>query len=113
MAIIMGGPNMVKGGSHSGNISAMELARCDLLDIFSSDYVPSSLLLATFMLSQLEHWSLSKAVCTVTRNPARAIGLQDRGEIAVGQRADFLRVRMNRVGMPMVRQTWLAGQRAF
>jgi alpha-D-ribose 1-methylphosphonate 5-triphosphate diphosphatase len=113
MAIIMGGPNMVKGGSHSGNISAAELAQHDLLDIFSSDYVPSSLLLATFMLSQIEHWSLAKAVCTVSRNPARAIGLLDRGEIAVGQRADLLRVRMNRAGMPMVLQSWLAGQRAF
>jgi alpha-D-ribose 1-methylphosphonate 5-triphosphate diphosphatase len=113
MAIIMGGPNMVKGGSHSGNISAAELARCDLLDIFSSDYVPSSLLLATFMLAQLDQWTLSKAVRTVTCNPARAIGLSDRGEIAVGQRADLLRVRMNRVGSPMVLQTWLAGQRVF
>jgi alpha-D-ribose 1-methylphosphonate 5-triphosphate diphosphatase len=113
MAIIMGGPNMVKGGSHSGNISATELARCDLLDIFSSDYVPSSLLLATFMLAQLDQWTLSKAVRTVTCNPARAIGLSDRGEIAVGQRADLLRVRMNRVGMPTVLQTWLAGQRVF
>jgi alpha-D-ribose 1-methylphosphonate 5-triphosphate diphosphatase len=113
MAIIMGGPNMVKGGSHSGNISAAELARCDLLDIFSSDYVPSSLLLATFMLARLDQWTLSKAVRTVTCNPARAIGLLDRGEIAVGQRADLLRVRMNRVGMPTVLQTWLAGQRVF
>jgi len=113
MAIIMGGPNMVKGGSHSGNISAAELARHDLLDIFSSDYVPSSLLLATFMLSQIEHWSLAKAVRTVTCNPARAIGLNDRGEIAVGQRADLLRVRMNRAAMPTVLQTWLAGQRVF
>jgi alpha-D-ribose 1-methylphosphonate 5-triphosphate diphosphatase len=65
------------------------------------------------MLSQIEHWNLAKAVCTVSRNPARAIGLNDRGEIAVGQRADLLRVRMNRAGMPMVLQTWLAGQRAF
>jgi alpha-D-ribose 1-methylphosphonate 5-triphosphate diphosphatase len=113
MAIIMGAPNMVKGGSHSGNISAAELAHCDLLDIFSSDYVPSSLLLATFMLARLDQWTLSKAVRTVTCNPARAIGLLDRGEIAVGQRADLLRVRMNRVGSPMVLQTWLAGQRVF
>ena len=113
MAIIMGGPNMVKGGSHSGNVSAAELAQCDLLDIFSSDYVPSSLLLATFMLGSLAQWTLPKAVRTVTRNPARAIGLQDRGDVAVGQRADLLRVRMNRVGMPVVLQTWLAGTRAF
>ena len=113
MAIIMGGPNMVKGGSHSGNVSAAELAQLDLLDIFSSDYVPSSLLMATMMLGQLQQWSLPKAVCTVTRNPARAIGMQDRGEIAVGFRADMLRVRMNRAGMPTVLETWLAGKRAY
>ena len=113
MAIIMGGPNMVKGGSHSGNVSAAELAQADLLDIFSSDYVPSSLLLATFMLAELAGWSLPKAVRTVTSNPARAIGLQDRGQVAVGQRADLLRVRMNRAGMPSVLQTLYGGQRAF
>lgn len=113
MAIIMGGPNMVKGGSHSGNVSAAELAQLDLLDIFSSDYVPSSLLLGTFMLSALDGWTLPKAVRTVTRNPARAIGLQDRGEIAPGQRGDLLRVRMNRAGMPMVTETWFGGTRAF
>ena len=113
MSIIMGGPNMVKGGSHSGNISAAELAQCDLLDIFSSDYVPSSLLMATFMLGGLEKWTLPKAVRTVTRNPARAIGLMDRGEVAVGLRADLLRVRMNRAGMPTVMETWLKGKRAF
>ena len=113
LAIIMGGPNMVKGGSHSGNVSAAELAQLDLLDIFSSDYVPSSLLLATFMLGSLEGWSLPKAVRTVTRNPARAIGMNDRGEVTVGQRADILRVRMNRVGMPHVMETSLAGKRAY
>ena len=113
MAIIMGGPNMVKGGSHSGNVSASELAKSDLLDIFSSDYVPSSLLLATFMLAGLDGWSLPKAVRTVTLNPARAIGRQDRGQVAVGQRADLLRVRMNRAGMPSVLQTLYGGQRAF
>lgn len=113
MSIIMGGPNMVKGGSHSGNISAAELAQCDLLDIFSSDYVPSSLLLATFMMGGLKNWTLPKAVRTVTRNPARAIGLMDRGEVALGLRADLLRVRMNRAGMPTVMETWLNGKRAF
>ena len=113
MAIIMGGPNLVKGGSHSGNVSAAELAQADLLDIFSSDYVPSSLLLAVFMLGHLAQWTLPKAVRTVTRNPARAIGLQDRGELSVGQRADLLRVRMNRAGMPTVMETWVAGKRVY
>lgn len=113
MAIIMGGPNMVKGGSHSGNVSAAELAQLDLLDIFSSDYVPSSLLMATYMLARLDGWNLPKAVRTVSCNPARAIGLRDRGDIAVGQRADLLRVRMNSAGMPTVRETWFNGERAF
>jgi alpha-D-ribose 1-methylphosphonate 5-triphosphate diphosphatase len=113
MAIVMGGPNMVKGGSHSGNVSAAELAQLDLLDIFSSDYVPSSLLLATFMLGALDQWSLPKAVRTVTRNAALSIGLKDRGEITPGLRADLLRVRMNSAGMPLVLETWLAGKRAF
>lgn len=113
MVIVMGGPNMVKGGSHSSNVSASELAQCDLLDIFSSDYVPSSLLLATFMLSHVEHWTLPKAVRAVTRNPARAIGMLDRGEVAVGQRADLLRVRINRAGMPTVLETWFGGRRAY
>ena len=113
MAIIMGGPNMVKGGSHSGNVSAAELAQADLLDIFSSDYVPSSLLLSAFMLSALDGWSLPKAMRTVSCNPARAIGLNDRGEVAPGQRADLLRVRMNRAGMPTVRETWFNGERAY
>ena len=113
MAIIMGGPNLVKGGSHSGNVSAAELAQADLLDIFSSDYVPSSLLLAVYMLGHLAQWTLPKAVRTVTLNPARAIGLSDRGELAVGQRADLLRVRMNRAGMPTVMETWVAGKRVY
>jgi alpha-D-ribose 1-methylphosphonate 5-triphosphate diphosphatase len=113
MAIVMGGPNMVKGGSHSGNVSAAELAQLDLLDIFSSDYVPSSLLLATYMLGALDQWSLPKAVRTVTRNAALSIGLKDRGEITPGLRADILRVRMNSAGMPLVLETWLAGKRAF
>ena len=113
MAIIMGGPNMVKGGSHSGNVSAAELAQADLLDIFSSDYVPSSLLLSAFMLSALDGWSLPKAMRTVSCNPARAIGLNDRGEVAPGQRADLLRVRMNRAGMPTVRETWFNGERTY
>ena len=112
MAIVMGGPNLVKGGSHSGNVSAAELAQLDLLDIFSSDYVPASLLQSVFLLQGSAGWSLPKAVNTVTRNPAHAIGLIDRGELAPGLRADILRVRMS-AGMPIVRAAWYKGERAF
>lgn len=112
IAIVMGGPNLVKGGSHSGNVSAAELARLDLLDIFSSDYVPASLLQSAFLLRDTVGWSLPKAVRTVTRNPARAIGLQDRGELAPGLRADLIRVKMSG-NMPIVRGAWHMGVRAF
>lgn len=112
MAIVMGGPNLVKGGSHSGNVSAAELAQRGLLDILSSDYVPSSLLQSAFLLRDQLGWSLPRAVATVTRNPARALGLDDRGELAPGQRADLLRVR-EVGGMPVVRGAWCRGERAF
>ncbi|NKE68001.1 alpha-D-ribose 1-methylphosphonate 5-triphosphate diphosphatase [Ramlibacter sp. RBP-2] len=112
LGIIMGGPNLVQGGSHSGNVSAAELAQRDLLDIMSSDYVPSSLIHSAFLLRQQLGWSLPKAVNTVTRNPAQAIGLADRGEIAPGRRADFIRVK-EAAGMPVVRGTWCRGERAF
>ena len=112
IAIVMGGPNLVQGGSHSGNVSAAELARLDLLDIFSSDYVPASLLQSAFLLRDSIGWSLPKAVNTITRSPARAIGLHDRGELATGLRADLIRVRMSG-DMPIVRSAWHKGERAF
>ena len=112
IAVVMGGPNLVKGGSHSGNVSAAELAQLDLLDIFSSDYVPASLLQSAFLLRDTVGWSMPKAVNTVTRNPARAIGLDDRGELAPGLRADLIRVRMSGE-MPIVRGAWHEGERAF
>ena len=112
IAIVMGGPNLVKGGSHSGNVAAAELAWLDLLDIFSSDYVPASLLQSAFLLRDSIGWSLSKAINTVTRNPAHAIGLRDRGELAPGLRADLIRVRLSGA-MPIVRGAWHQGERAF
>jgi alpha-D-ribose 1-methylphosphonate 5-triphosphate diphosphatase len=108
LGIIMGAPNMVRGGSHSGNISAAELARADLLDALSSDYVPASLLHAAFLL-QGEGFSLPKAVATVSRNPAAMVGLLDRGEIAPGLRADFIRVRLIN-DIPVIKSVWKAGR---
>ena len=109
LGIVMGAPNVVRGGSHSGNVSAAELARADLLDVLSSDYVPSSLLHAAYLLQQ-DGFSLPKAIATVSRNPARMIGLHDRGEIAVSLRADFIRVRMYDA-IPVVVGVWKAGKK--
>ncbi|CAN5117873.1 alpha-D-ribose 1-methylphosphonate 5-triphosphate diphosphatase [soil metagenome] len=108
LGIIMGAPNVVRGGSHSGNVSATQLAQLGLLDVLSSDYVPASLLHAAFLL-QDKGLSLPAAVAMVTRNPARMIGLSDRGEIAAGLRADFLRVRVVD-DVPVVLGVWKAGR---
>lgn len=108
LGIIMGAPNVVRGGSHSGNVSAAELARAGLLDVLSSDYVPASLLHAAFLL-QREGFDLPNAIATVSRNPALMVGLADRGEIALELRADFLRVRVVN-DIPVVLGVWKAGQ---
>lgn len=111
MAVMMGAPNVVRGGSHSGNIAAQSLAEGGMLDILSSDYVPASLLHAAFMLAQrVEPISLPDAIATVTANPADAVGLVDRGEIAAGKRADFIRVKIVN-DAPIVRSVWREGTR--
>lgn len=113
MAILMGGPNVVRGGSHSGNVSARALAEADLLDILSSDYIPFSMLQSAFSLADnVEGISLSRAIQLVTKRPAEAAGLADRGEIAVGKRADFVHVRVED-GIPIVLTVWRQGRRVI
>jgi alpha-D-ribose 1-methylphosphonate 5-triphosphate diphosphatase len=107
----MGAPNVVRGGSHSGNIAAVDLAREGLLDILSSDYIPSSLLMAALHLpEQVPAISLAAAIRTVTKAPAEAVGLSDRGEIAIGKRADLIRVHVAG-SVPAVRSVWREGSR--
>jgi len=111
IGILMGAPNVVRGGSHSGNIAAVDLAREGLLDILSSDYVPSSLLMGALQLPrQVSSIDLAAAILTVTKTPAEAVGLNDRGEIAVGKRADLIRVHIAR-DIPVVRSVWREGNR--
>jgi alpha-D-ribose 1-methylphosphonate 5-triphosphate diphosphatase len=114
---VMGGPNVVRGGSHSGNVAASELARHGLLDVLSSDYVPGSLLGAVLTLVDAHILSLPRAVETVTRSPALATGLADRGAIEAGLRADLVQVRM--ATLPeggrhaVVRAVWREGRRVL
>jgi len=108
IAVMMGAPNIIRGGSHSGNIAAEELAKANLLDIVSSDYVPSALLLSAFRLSDV--WDdLPRAICTVTSNPAQASGLTDRGRLEVGLRGDVLRVRKT-IKAPVLVGGWSQGR---
>lgn len=109
IAIMMGAPNLIRGGSHSGNVAAHELAESDLLDIISSDYVPSALLSSALLLGDL--WGdTARGISTVTDAPARAVGLTDRGRLEPGKRADLIRVkRINGAGM--LHGVWVKGQR--
>ncbi|MEJ8476358.1 alpha-D-ribose 1-methylphosphonate 5-triphosphate diphosphatase [Roseibium algae] len=111
MAVLMGAPNVVRGGSHSGNVSARELAEAECLDVLSSDYVPASLLQAAFQIAdEVETISLPKAVAMVTSTPANTIGLRDRGSLETGRRADLVQVRMSG-NVPIVRGVWREGRR--
>ncbi|MFC4352074.1 alpha-D-ribose 1-methylphosphonate 5-triphosphate diphosphatase [Fodinicurvata halophila] len=111
LSVMMGGPNLVRGGSHSGNVSARDLADDGMLDIISSDYVPSSLLQGAFMLSDGDSaLSLPEAVAKVSVIPARRVGLDDRGAIAPAKRADLVRVQV-RHGLQRPLAVWREGQR--
>jgi alpha-D-ribose 1-methylphosphonate 5-triphosphate diphosphatase len=111
LSIVMGAPNVVLGGSHSGNVSATHLAARGKLDILSSDYVPASLIQACWILHRDLSIPLHAAVAMVTRNPARCVGLTDRGSIAAGQRADLVQIGLMSDGLPVVRAVWRLAQR--
>ncbi len=112
MAIIMGAPNVVRGGSHSGNVSALDLAEDGLLDGLSSDYAPKSLMHAAFVLHDKVGLGLPQAIAKVSANVADAVGIDDRGEVKQGKQADLVRVRP--VGeVPVVRRVWRDGQQTI
>jgi alpha-D-ribose 1-methylphosphonate 5-triphosphate diphosphatase len=111
MAICMGGPNFVRGGSHSGNLSARECAEHDVLDILASDYVPLSMLRSAFMLIDDFGWPPEKAIATVAGGPAKSLGLTDRGTISPGLRADLVRVSRRTAGWPVPAEVWRQGRR--
>jgi alpha-D-ribose 1-methylphosphonate 5-triphosphate diphosphatase len=104
LKVLMGGPNLVLGESHSGNISALELVNLGLVDILSSDYVPQSLLHAAFLVTQQTGQPLDQSIRLVTDYPAQAIGLAgDRGTLEVGKRADLVRVHNDGI-VPQIRE---------
>ncbi|QKD00513.1 alpha-D-ribose 1-methylphosphonate 5-triphosphate diphosphatase [Mesorhizobium loti] len=111
LGVLMGAPNVMRGSSHSGNVSARTLASDGLLDILSSDYIPFSLIQSAFFLGDVvEGISLPQAVAMVSKNPAEAVGLNDRGMIEQGRRADLVRVRVDD-HVPVVRTVWRQGRR--
>lgn len=109
MQVVAGAPNVVRGGSHSGNVSVAALLAENAVDALASDYVPSSLIEAVFHCVR-GGIPLPAAVVLVTERPARLVGLTDRGQLSVGWRADLVRVRLHE-DLPVVRQVWRAGER--
>ncbi|MDR3537403.1 MAG: alpha-D-ribose 1-methylphosphonate 5-triphosphate diphosphatase [Acetobacteraceae bacterium] len=112
MQVIAGAPNIVRGGSHSGNVAAADLVRAGAVDAYASDYVPPSLVEAAFQTAREAGIGLPAAVAMVTETPAGMAGLSDRGRLTAGWRADVVRVRLHET-LPIVRQVWRAGERVI
>jgi len=110
MQVIAGAPNIVRGGSHSGNVRVADLVDVGAVDAFASDYVPPSLIEAAFQCARDSAITVPDAVALITDHPARMTHLSDRGRIETGLRADLVRVRVHD-GLPVVRQVWRAGER--
>lgn len=108
VAVIAGAPNVVRGGSHSGNVAATELVRAGAVEVLASDYVPPALIEAAFQLAA--EVGLPRAIAMITWNAARMCALADRGRLAPGLRADLVRLREHS-GMPVVREVWRQGMR--
>ncbi len=107
MQVIAGAPNIVRGGSHSGNVAASDLLAAGVVDALASDYVPASLIEAAFMLDTV---SLPHAIGMITAIPADLARLPDRGRIAPGLRADLVHLTM--LGrLPVIRAVWREGAR--
>lgn len=112
MLTIAGAPNIVRGGSHSGNVSAALLVREGVVDALASDYVPSAMIEAAWAATLHAGITLAQAVQLITAGPATTVKLHDRGSLTPGKRADLVRVREFE-GLPVVRQVWREGERVI
>jgi alpha-D-ribose 1-methylphosphonate 5-triphosphate diphosphatase len=107
---IAGAPNVMLGGSHSGNLSAVEAIANDCVDILCSDYYPAALLHAIFDLHEKYDNDLHKMFMMVTLNPAKAVRMDDElGSIKVGKKADILVIERMEDGYPMLTATMVNG----
>jgi alpha-D-ribose 1-methylphosphonate 5-triphosphate diphosphatase len=111
LAVCMGAPNVLRGKSSGGNLSAHEAIRAGVVDVLCSDYYPVAMLHAIFVLTTQKLLTLPQAVCLVTLNPARAVGLGDEyGSLEVGKVADIILVRLSWQGVPAVQRLFVEGE---
>jgi alpha-D-ribose 1-methylphosphonate 5-triphosphate diphosphatase len=108
--IVLGAPNVVRGGSHTGWIDATEMIGRGLCSVLASDYYYPAPLLAAFVLAGRRIVPLERAWMLVSETPAAAAGLSDRGRIALGNRADLIVVDAPAQGKPRVVATIVAGR---
>jgi alpha-D-ribose 1-methylphosphonate 5-triphosphate diphosphatase len=112
LATLFGAPNILRGKSQSGNMRALDAVLAGVADCLCGDYSPAALLPSVMRLPTLAGITLPAAIALVTRNPARAAGLIDRGEIAVGMRADLIAVK-HLGGLPQAERVWSGGKSAL
>jgi len=108
--VIAGAPNIVRGGSHSGNIAAADLIRAGAVDVLASDYVPPAMIEAAWLAAGAGLIDLPGAIATITDKAARMAGFSDRGRLDSGLRADLVQVRPHE-GHAIVRRVWRGGER--
>ncbi len=114
MHTVGGAPNVLLGGSHSGNLSVTEAVLDGAIDVLCSDYYPPAMLLAVFRLHREHAVHLPAAIRLVTLDAARAVRIDhETGSIEEGKRADLLAVRLLRDGMPAVMRAWVSGTPVF
>ncbi|MCW5626337.1 MAG: alpha-D-ribose 1-methylphosphonate 5-triphosphate diphosphatase [Burkholderiales bacterium] len=109
---VFGAPNILRGASQSGSMRALEAVENGVADSLCADYAPAAMLVAAFKLPSVSALDVPAAVRLVTRSAARAVGLEDRGEIAPGLRADLV-VVTEVSGFPQATHTWSAGRLAY
>jgi len=108
MRTVMGAPNILRGKSQSDSMRAIDGIHADVVDCLCADYAPAALIVAVFHIPDVSDLSLPDAVRFVTANPAQAAGLNDRGEIMIGKRADLIAVDFPG-GLPQVSSVWVDG----
>jgi len=108
MSTIFGSPNILRGQSQSGSMKAIDAIHEGVADCLCADYAPASLIVSLFKIPELSDLDLPAAIRLATKNPAKAARLDDRGEIAVGKRADLIAVGLPG-GLPQVSDVWSNG----
>ncbi|WP_415404570.1 alpha-D-ribose 1-methylphosphonate 5-triphosphate diphosphatase [Tateyamaria sp. SN3-11] len=111
--IIFGSPNAVRGGSHIGSLAAGDMVEAGLCDALASDYYYPAMLAAVDRLDRERRANRSALWSLVSSGPARAMNLADRGDIAVGKRADLVLLDWPDGATPAVQGTWVAGRCAY